>query len=53
MTPFQSGLARFIDMDKDDFVGREALMVANRRTLLYGLKCKSEIPLMNQKGSRR
>ncbi len=47
MTPFQAGLARFIDMDKDDFIGREALMDVDRRTLLYGLKCKHAKPIMN------
>jgi len=47
MTPFQAGLAPFIDMDKDDFVGREALVDADRRTLLYGIKCKDVTPTMN------
>jgi len=47
MTPFQAGLGRFIDMDKDDFVGREALVNADRRTLLYGLKCKTAKPIMD------
>ncbi len=47
MTPFQAGLGSFIDMDKDDFVGREALLDADRRTLLYGLKCKDAKPIMN------
>lgn len=47
MTPFQAGLERFIDMDKGDFVGREALINADRRTLLYGLKCSDVKPIMN------
>jgi len=47
MTPFQAGLASFIDMDKGDFVGREALADADRRTLLYGIKCKDVTPTMN------
>lgn len=47
MTPFQAGLARFIDMEKGDFVGRDALVGADRRTLLYGLKCKDVKPIMN------
>ncbi len=47
MTPFQAGLAAFVDMDKGDFVGREALVEADRRTLLYGLKCKAAKPMMN------
>ncbi len=47
MTPFQAGLGRFVDLGKADFVGREALAKADRRTLLYGLKCKDATPLMN------
>lgn len=47
MTPFQSGLGRFIDMDKGDFVGRDALVGADQRTLIYGLKCKDAKPIMN------
>lgn len=47
MTPFQAGLGQFIDMDKDDFIGRDALVNADRQTLLYGLKCNDAKPLMN------
>ena len=47
MTPFQSGLGRFIDMDKADFVGRDALVGVDQRTLIYGLKCKEVKPIMN------
>lgn len=47
MTPFQAGLGQFVDIDKGKFVGREALLEADRRTLLYGLKCKAAMPLMN------
>lgn len=47
MTPFQAGLGAFIDMDKEDFIGREALINADRRTLLYGIKCKDVKPIMH------
>ena len=46
MTPYQAGLGAFIDLDKDDFVGRLALLSADRRTLLYGLKCDVGTPDM-------
>lgn len=46
MTPFEAGLAPFIDMDKDDFVGRTALLNADRRPLLLGLKCPGATPSM-------
>ncbi len=44
MTPFEAGLEPFIDMDKDSFVGKEALESKDRRTLLYGLKCADAVP---------
>ena len=47
MTPYQAGLGVFIDLDKQDFVGRAALLEADRRTLLYGVKCQAAAPSMN------
>lgn len=44
MTPFAAGLEPFIDMDKTDFIGRDALVDADRRTRLYGIKCSDAIP---------
>jgi glycine cleavage system aminomethyltransferase T len=55
MTPYQAGLGAFVDLDKPAFVGREALQAADRRTLLYGLKCPGAAPTMNDavvEGSR-
>nr|WP_281414315.1 aminomethyltransferase family protein [Pseudohalocynthiibacter aestuariivivens] len=47
MTPFGAGLGPFIDVDKLDFIGREALLAADRRTVLFGLKCPNAIPRMD------
>jgi aminomethyltransferase len=44
MTPFAAGLEPFIDMSKGDFIGRDALVNADRRTRLYGVKCADVIP---------
>ena len=44
MTPFEAGLAPFIDMEREDFVGRSALLHADRRPLLHGLKCFAALP---------
>ena len=44
MTPFAAGLEPFIDMGKGDFIGRDALVNADRRTRLYGVKCSDAIP---------
>ena len=44
MTPFEAGLGNFVDMDKGDFIGRNALIEADRRPLLKGLTCKTATP---------
>ena len=44
MTPFQAGLGRFVDLAKPDFVGKPALSVADRRPLLYGIRCADAAP---------
>lgn len=44
MTPFQANLGRFVDLDKEGFIGREALLHADRRPLIYGLRCRTSIP---------
>ncbi len=44
MTPYDANLGRFVDFDKPDFIGREALLKADRRPLLLGLACPTSIP---------
>ena len=44
MTPFEAGLERFINLDKDSFIGHEALAVAPSGTRLYGVRCDGVIP---------
>lgn len=44
MTPFEVGLAPFVNMDKGDFIGRDALLNKDTRSCLFGLTCKTEIP---------
>ncbi len=44
MTPFEAGLAPFVDMDKGDFIGRDALVDRDRRSCLFGMTCTTEIP---------
>lgn len=44
MTPFQAGLGAFIDLDKEGFIGREALLEADQRSLFFGLKCAAATP---------
>ena len=44
MTPFAAGLGPFINMDKGDFIGRDALLDADRRPRLFGLTCNAAVP---------
>ena len=44
MTPFEAGLGAFIDLDKPDFIGRSALLAAEREPLIHGIKCASDKP---------
>ena len=44
MTPFEAGLGAFVDMDRGDFVGRAALLRADRRPVLHGLRCAGALP---------
>ena len=49
MTPFQAGLGAFIDLDKEGFIGREALLEVDKRPLLVGLRCETAKPAKGRK----
>jgi aminomethyltransferase len=44
MTPYEAGLGAFVDLEKPDFIGREALLTANRTKRLFGLKSPAAAP---------
>jgi glycine cleavage system aminomethyltransferase T len=44
MTPYEAGIGAFVDLDKPDFVGRDALMKADQSCLLMGLTCTEAVP---------
>ncbi|MGI9436091.1 MAG: aminomethyltransferase family protein, partial [Geminicoccaceae bacterium] len=44
-TPFSVGLGRFVDFDKGDFIGREALWEADQRTRSWGMRVEGGIAL--------
>ena len=46
MTPFDAGLGAFVDLDKEGFVGREALLSAEQGCRLFGVKCERAAPDM-------
>jgi glycine cleavage system aminomethyltransferase T len=45
MTPFEAGVGAFVDLEKPDFVGRDALSQADQSLLIYGLSCEEVAPL--------
>ena len=44
MTPFEAGLGQFVDLEKGNFIGREALLTKDKKPLLFGLTCETETP---------
>ena len=44
MTPYQAGLGAFVELDKQDFVGRDALSQVDQKCLLFGLSCDNAVP---------
>ena len=40
MTPFDAGLGAFVDFDKEEFVGKQALQSASRKCRLFGYVCE-------------
>lgn len=46
-TPYDVGLGRFVDMDKDDFIGKAALEKADKGLRLHGVVCESATPKVN------
>ena len=45
MTPYEAGLGSFVNLDKGDFVGRDALLDKDKRCLLHGVTCATETPV--------
>ena len=49
INPFEAGLGFFVNMDKENFIGRDSLKNKDKRTCLFGLKCKTETPVSKSK----
>lgn len=46
MTPFDAGIGMFVDLSKEDFIGKKALEAASKfGSRIMGLKCKGGEPL--------
>lgn len=46
-TPYAAGLGRFVDEDKGDFIGKQALADAPKATRSFGVKCPTGEPLIS------
>ena len=44
MTPYAAGLSNFVNLDKGDFIGRDALASAEKGRRLMGLTCATTTP---------
>lgn len=42
-TPFDVGLGRFVDLEKEDFIGKEALKSSNKKNKVWGIKVRKGI----------
>ena len=42
-SPFEVGLGRFVDLDKENFIGKEALMKSNKKNKVWGIKVRKGI----------
>ena len=49
INPFEAGLGFCVNMDKGDFIGRDALTNKDTGTCLLGLTCKAETPVSGSK----
>jgi len=45
-TPYGAGLGRFVDEDKDDFIGKSALSSAPKDCRVWGVRCDGGEPLI-------
>ena len=45
INPFEAGLGFCVNMDKEDFIGRDALLNKDKGTCLFGLTCETETPV--------
>lgn len=44
MSPFEAGLKPFVNLEKGDFIGRDALLKCDKRQVLLGLTCETAVP---------
>ena len=52
VNPFEAGLGRFVELDKPDFIGKEALVGADRACRTWGLQTQRGIAQLGRTLSR-
>ena len=48
ITPYEAGLGDFVDMNKTDFIGREALSRADKRRRVWGMRIEGGVPQLGR-----
>ncbi len=46
--PFSVGLGRFVDLNKENFIGKKALMDADKKCKTWGIRVQESIPLKGE-----
>ena len=47
-SPFSVGLGRFVDFDKGDFIGRDSLLVAEKKCRSWGIRVENSFALVDE-----
>ena len=48
ITPFEAGLGAFVDMEKSDFIGKQALSQADTRRRVWGMRIHDGVPRLGR-----
>ena len=49
VNPYDVGLGQFVNLDKENFIGKSSLINANKENKLFGVICKKSVPEVHAK----
>jgi len=49
VSPYDVGLGQFVDLDKENFIGKSSLIDANKENKLFGVTCRKAVPEVHAK----
>ena len=49
VSPYDVGLGQFVDLDKENFIGKTSLQNINKENMLFGVLCENTVPEINSK----